>query len=115
VERRTQIPVSLFDVEKKQFSSTRQIIDGTVAILQSAGTALAAIEIYHRLLANGITVSGKKPRANMTAKFSTRKDLLRFSEASQKWSLVKWETKDAWIGETGAPTTPDDDEPEEAV
>lgn len=73
-----------------QFSSTKEIISGSVEVLKRNGRAMSASQIYENLLAMGVNIAGKKPKANLTAKFSTRKDLLSYSEPSGTWSLVEW-------------------------
>jgi hypothetical protein len=94
--------------DPSSFASTKEIIGTAVSVLRANRAAMPALEIYEQLIAKGLIIAGNKPRANMTAKFSTRKDLLRYTEATGKWSLVEWETATPWLGTSGGPATPKD-------
>lgn len=88
-----------------RFSSTSEIIDAAIGVLRASGVAMSAAGIYEELIARGIRIAGQKPKANLTAKFATRKHQLRYTEKTGKWSLVEWEPREPWIGARGAPAT----------
>jgi hypothetical protein len=72
------------------FSSTAEILEASAAILTTKGSAMLAAEIYEKLVADGVRIGGRKPKGNLTAKFSLRKDLFKHDAISGKWSLTSW-------------------------
>ena len=86
--------------EQARFSSTKEIISGSIEVLKRSGKAMSASQIYDNLLAIGVNIAGKKPKANLTAKFSTRRDLLSYNEPSGTWSLTEWTVSPANGGQS---------------
>lgn len=60
-----------------------------VKVLRDAGTSLSRNEIYERLLANGVEVGGKDPKANLSAHLSYHPEVERDADG---WKLKE----EAW-------------------
>jgi hypothetical protein len=54
---------------------------------------MLAADIYEILVRRGIKIGGKSPKGNLTAKFSTRRDIFHFNRPDGHWSLIEWGIK----------------------
>jgi len=68
---------------------TSVVLEEAAAVLRELDRPTPAAEIYERLVRRGVTIAGRSPKGNMTAKFATRKDVFSFHKESQTWSLVE--------------------------
>ncbi|MER9800073.1 hypothetical protein NKJ36_23540 [Mesorhizobium sp. M0142] len=86
--------VSAFDLHyATQSSATGEILKEAQAILEDRKAPMPAAEIYEMLVRRGIKIAGKSPKGNLTAKFSTRRDIFTFDNTNGHWSLTEWGTK----------------------
>jgi hypothetical protein len=76
-----------------QTSTTGEILKEAQSILQERQAPMLAAEIYEILVRRGVKIGGKSPKGNLTAKFSTQRDIFHFNRPDGNWSLVEWNIK----------------------
>ncbi|TPM99177.1 hypothetical protein [Mesorhizobium sp. B2-1-3A] len=75
-------------------SPTAMVIAEAQSVLREAGKPMVAADIFDKLMRRGVKIAGNSPKGNMTAKFSTRRDIFTFEgKETGLWSLTEWGRK----------------------